>query len=162
MTTDAEPVHVKPVPRPVPAPTLHEQLWSLLTGLWFEIDHNGGTAAHRFFTPDAELRFAEAVFKGTPEIVQVYANRTARGSRVSRHVVTNLQLLDVQPTTARATSILLLFGEDGLAPRHTTTPALVGDVLDEFELHEGRWLIKSRWIQYLFIDPTTELAVPNE
>jgi hypothetical protein len=162
MTSDAESVHTEPGFGPLSTTTLYEQLLSLLTGLWFEIDHNGGGDAHRFFTPDAELRFSDAVFRGTTEIVQVYANRSARGSRVSRHIVTNLQLLDVQATTARATSILLLFGEDGMAPRPTTTPALIGDVMDEFELYDGRWLIKSRWIQNLFIDPTTVLAVPNE
>ena len=145
-----------------PEPLLYERLLSLLTGLWYEIDHNGDEHAHRFFTPDAFLRFSEAVFSGTDEIVQVYANRSARGSRVSRHIVTNLHLHDVQANYVRATSTLLLFGGDGLAPRPTTTPAMVGDVVDEFELNGGRWLIKSRWIKYLFIDPSTELAVPDE
>ena len=137
-------------------------LTSVLTALWYEIDHNGGSAAATFFTPDAELRFANAVFRGTAEIEEVYARRTARGPRVSRHIVANLHLLEVGPAIARAVSVLLLFGQDGEAPRPTTSPAMVGDVVDEFELRDGRWLIRSRWIQNLFIEPTTELAVPQE
>ncbi len=143
-------------------PRLYERLMSLLTGLWFEIDHHDGARAHTFFSPDATLRFSDAVFAGTEAIAQVYASRSARGSRVSRHLVTNLHLIDVQPAYVRATSSLLLFGEDGLAPRPTTTPAMIGDVHDEFAWHDDRWLIKSRWIQYLFIDPATQLAVPHD
>ena len=141
---------------------LTSELMSVLVALWYEIDHNGGAAASAFFTPDAQLRFSDAVFHGTAEIKQVYASRSARGPRVSRHIVTNLHLLEVSDTRVRAVSVLLLFGQDGQAPRPSTSPALVGDVLDEFELGPGRWLIKSRWIQNLFIEPATELAVPQE
>ena len=76
--------------------------------------------------------------------------------------MTNLHVLEAGGTRVQAISVLLLFGEDGKAPRPSASPALVGDVLDEFELCDGRWLIKSRWIQNLFIEPTTELAVPQE
>ena len=82
-------------------------------------------------------------------------------SDLSRHIATNLHVLDVQPTRVSATSILLLFGDDGAAPRPLTTPALVGDVVDDFAWQEDRWLISSRWIKNLFIEPTTELAVPQ-
>lgn len=141
---------------------LSAELLSVVTALWFDIDHNAGAAAATFFTTDAELRFSDAVFRGTTQIDQVYAARANRGPRVSRHIVTNLQLLEVEDERVRTTSVLLLFGDDGDAPRPSTSPALVADVLDEFELRGDRWLIRSRWIQNLFIEPTTELAVPQE
>ncbi|MEV1295717.1 nuclear transport factor 2 family protein [Pseudonocardia sp. NPDC049635] len=143
-------------------PALQSELMSVLTGLWFDIDHNGGADAATFFTPDAELRFSDAIVRGTAAIEQVYADRTARGPRVSRHIVTNLQVVATGADRVRAVSVLLLFGDDGEPPRPSTMPALVGDVFDEFERHDGRWLIRSRWIQNLFIEPTTELAVPQE
>lgn len=153
-------------PRDMPGTTdlalLRAELMSVLTALWYDIDHNGGGAAATFFTPNAELRFSDAVFRGTAEIERVYSNRSARGPRVSRHLVTNLHLLEVEATRIRAVSVLLLFGQDGQAPRPSTSPALVGDVSDEFELRDGRWLIRSRWIQNRFIKPTTDLAVPQE
>jgi len=141
---------------------LRAELTAVLTALWYEIDHNGGASAAAFFTPEAQLRFSDAEFRGTAEIEQVYANRSGRGPRVSRHIVTNLHLLEVETERVRALSVLLLFGEDGEAPRPSTLPAMVGDVIDEFELRAGRWLIGSRRIQNLFIEPTTELAVPQE
>ncbi|MTD52497.1 nuclear transport factor 2 family protein [Amycolatopsis pithecellobii] len=143
-------------------PRLRAELMSILTGLWYEIDHKGGTSAAAFFTPEAELRFSNAIFQGTAEIAQVYAERSARGPRVSRHLVTNLHLLEVEAERVRAVSVLLLFGEDGEPPRPSTLPVLVGDVFDEFELRDGRWLISSRWIQNLFIGTATELAVPQD
>jgi hypothetical protein len=162
MTADTEPQNEPGATREGDLLRLRAELMSVLTALWFEIDHNGGASAATFFTPEAELRFANAVFQGTAEIEEVYADRSARGPRVSRHVVTNLQLLEVGTDRVRALSVLLLFGADGEPPRPSTLPTLVGDVLDEFEFREGRWLIRSRWIQNLFIGPTTELAVPQE
>lgn len=140
---------------------LSAQLTAVLVALWYEIDHNGGSRASAFFTPDAQLRLSDAVFRGTAEIDQVYASRSARGPRVSRHIVANLHVLEAGEAWARVTSVLLLFAQDGEPPRPLTSPALVGDVIDELELHQGRWLIRSRWIQNLFIEPATELAVPQ-
>ncbi|MEU2288018.1 nuclear transport factor 2 family protein [Streptomyces sp. NPDC013178] len=151
-----------PVAREPDFATVSTELMSVITALWHDIDRNGGEAAAMFFSPDATLRFSNAEFQGRTQIEEVYANRMARGPRVSRHVVTNLHLLEVEPRRVHAISVLLLFGEDGEAPRPTTSPAMVGDVLDEFEFAEGRWLIKSRWIRNLFIGPATELAVPQE
>ncbi|MFD2416550.1 nuclear transport factor 2 family protein [Amycolatopsis pigmentata] len=141
---------------------LRGELEELVTSLWYEIDHNGGTAAATYFARDAELRFSNAVFRGPEQIEEVYRNRSARGPRTSRHVVTNLRLLEVADESVRAISVLLLFGEDGLPPRPSTSPAMVGDVLDVFGCVNGRWLIKSRWIRNVFIEPATELAVPQE
>ncbi len=132
-----------------------------LADLWFDIDHHAGAHAHEFFTPDAELRFRDGIVIGRRDVARVYAERASRGPRVSRHLVTNLHLEDVRPMSVRATSSLLLFGEDGHPPRPTTTPTMVGDVRDDLELHAGHWLIRSRWIQYLFIAPETRLAVPD-
>lgn len=140
---------------------LQAELQALITALWFDIDHNGGATATDFFVPDARLRFADAEFRGHAEIAAVYAARRARGPRVSRHLVTNLHLRAVSATTVSATSAVLLFAEDGRAPRPTTSPALVADVVDDFVLLDEQWRIASRWIWNVFIEPATELAVPQ-
>jgi len=49
---------------------LTSELMSALVALWYEIDHHGGAGASEFFTPDAELRFSDAVFHGAAEIEQ--------------------------------------------------------------------------------------------
>jgi 2-keto-3-deoxy-L-rhamnonate aldolase RhmA len=140
---------------------LREELAQLVTGLWYEIDHRDGAGASAYFSADAELRFENATFRGTAAIDDVYAARAARGPRVSRHVVTSLHVTEAGEGRARATSTLILYAEDGTPPRPTTTPALVADVHDTFEHHDGRWLILSRHIQHLFIAPATVLAVPT-
>ncbi|WP_432827999.1 nuclear transport factor 2 family protein [Dactylosporangium sp. CA-092794] len=141
---------------------VREALLTTVTALWFDIDHRNGANAAGFFTPDAELRFSAASFRGTAAIEDVYANRAARGPRVSRHIVTNLHVIEHRLHRARAVSVLLLFAEDGEAPRPSTAPTLIADVYDQFEHRDGRWLIDSRRIENLFIDPATQLAVPTK
>lgn len=139
---------------------LREELLEVVTALWFDIDHRNGTGASGFFLPDGEVRFGERAFRGTAEIDALYATRAGRGPRVSRHVATNLHVTGAGPGTASAVSILTLFAEDGEPPRPAVTPAMVGDVTDVFEQREGRWLIRSRLIEQLFIVPATVIAVP--
>lgn len=142
------------------ATSLRAELTNLLTALWHEIDHNQGAAASSYFTPEAELRFEDASFRGTAAIDAVYQRRAARGPRVSRHLVTNLCLLEVDEDRVRALSVLLLFAEDGEAPRPKTSPSLIADVWDQFERIDDQWLISSRWIRNMFIGSTADLAVP--
>lgn len=132
----------------------------LVVALWFEIDHHQGVTASTFFTADAELRFGDATFRGTAQIDDVYATRAARGPRVSRHVMTNLHVLEADDRSARAVATLVLYAEDGTPPRPVTTPALVADVHDTFQRRDGTLLIRSRHIEHLFIAPSTVLAVP--
>lgn len=141
---------------------LREELTSVLVALWYEIDHHQGAIASQYFTADAKLCFEDATFRGTAAIDAVYRQRAARGPRVSRHVVANLHLVEVEKARVRAVSTLLLFAEDGEAPRPKTSPALVADVWDVLELSGDRWLISSRWINNKFIASPDDLAVPTK
>ncbi|WP_331748490.1 nuclear transport factor 2 family protein [Streptomyces chartreusis] len=140
---------------------LQAELSAVIAALWFDIDHNGGTAAADFFVPDGLLRFADAEFHGRAEIAAVYAARRSRGARVSRHLAANVHLRELAPTRVQATSVVLLFAQDGMPPRPTTSPVLIGDVVDQFILVNDEWRIASRWLQNMFIEPDTELAVPQ-
>lgn len=141
--------------------SLAQELLTVVTALWFDIDHHQGRGVSRYFTPNGQLRFSARSFRGQAEIDQVYATRANRGPRVSRHLAANLHVVDTGPDHATAVSVLLLFAEDGDAPRPLTTPALVADVTDEFVLDHGRWFIASRSIDHTFIAPDTALAVPT-
>jgi len=139
-----------------------DEIYALVVGLWFEIDHEDGAGASAFFTPDASLTFEKATFYGRAEIDAVYAARTQRGPRVSRHLVTNFHLTELEADRAAAVSSLLLFGQDGGPPQPVTDPLLIADVDDTYERLDGRWLISSRKLTHLFIAPTSKLAVPTE
>ena len=140
---------------------LTADLNTLVTAVWSEVDHRDGQGVSSYCTPDAEIWFGERVVRGTAEIDATYAARADRGPRVSRHLVTNLHITSFTADRAAAVSCLLLFAQDGQPPQKITSPAMVGDVRDEFALHDGRWLITSRRMTVLFVGPETSLAVPT-
>jgi hypothetical protein len=141
---------------------LSSHLLEVVTALWHEIDHGDGSRASSFFTEDAELTFERATFTGRAQIDGVYASRTSRGPRVSRHLVTNLHVVSQHDDTATAMSCLLLFAEDGVAPRPSIQPILVADIVDVFHRVGDDWLIASRRLTTAFQLPTAQLAVPTE
>ncbi|HWO58728.1 MAG TPA: nuclear transport factor 2 family protein [Umezawaea sp.] len=146
------------------AALVHTELSMLVTALWFEIDHGGGSAASGFFTADAELTFSRRTFRGTDEIDGVYRDRAARGPRVSRHVMANFHVLRHEAGVVDAVSVLVLHAHDGEPPVPTTAPVMVADVLDRFVRagEPGGWLIASRRIESRFLAPGAVLAVPTE
>ena len=147
---------------------LHTELSMLVTALWYEIDHGDGSTASGFFTADAELTFSRRTFRGTEQINGVYRDRAARGPRVSRHLMSNLHVLQQQVDTVETLSVLVLHAQDGTPPIPTTVPVLVADVFDRFVRSRGpdeqarRWLIASRRIENRFLVPGDVLAVPTE
>lgn len=153
---------------PTLATLLHTELSMLVTALWYEIDHGDGSAAAGFFTPDAELTFSRRSFHGTDQISGVYHDRTARGPRVSRHLMSNFHVLRHGHGHVEAVSALVLYAQDGEPPLPTTVPVLIADVYDRFvrtgdtDAHTGRWRIASRRIENRFLMPGDVLAVPTE
>jgi 2-keto-3-deoxy-L-rhamnonate aldolase RhmA len=145
-----------------PLSMIHNELQERVTAVWFEIDHTDGAGVSSHFADDATLTIARATVRGAAEIDALYAGRHARGPRVSRHCATNLHVLEADATSARAISTLLLFAEDGEAPRRGMSPALVADVEDTFVSRRGRWLIQDRQIRPQFMPEDAGLAVPTE
>ncbi|MCW2758977.1 MAG: hypothetical protein JWO46_2723 [Nocardioidaceae bacterium] len=141
---------------------LRDELVALVTAVWFEIDHTDGKGVSGYFTDDATLTIARATASGTDEIDALYANRHARGPRVSRHCVTNVHVVEAGASSVRASSTLLLFAEDGTAPLTRMSPVLVADVEDTFVRRRARWLIQSRHIKPQFLPAEGGLAVPTE
>ncbi|MEY9937535.1 hypothetical protein [Streptacidiphilus sp. MAP5-3] len=126
-----------------------------------------GSAASSFFTADAELTFSRRTFRGTDQINGVYRDRTARGPRVSRHLMSNFHILRHETDRIDAVSALVLYAQDGEPPLPTTVPVLVADVFDRFVRvsepdGEAWWLIASRRIENRFLVPGDVLAVPTE
>ena len=133
----------------------------MLLGLWFDIDHHGGIAAHEFFTEDATLTFDAKTLHGRAEIEDVYRQRRERGGRFSRHVQTNLHATTLTPERVECSSVLLLFAADGEPPLPSTAPSAIGDVNDVVVRFGNEWRIASRRITHVFIDPSTTLAIPR-
>jgi len=146
--------------RPADAEVL-EQCHHALVEIWFDIDHRDGSRVSPWFTPTARLRIGGHEVHGTAEIDALYAARHARGARTARHLIGNVRLLERRPDRASVLSALTMYAADGTPPHVGTAPAMVGDVRDEFELADGRWLIASRDIVTLFVAPDATFAVPG-
>jgi hypothetical protein len=142
-------------------PRLAQELHAVVVAIWYDIDQRDGSGVSAHFAPDGTLTFGGPVFTGRDEIDACYAARAGRGPRVARHVTTNLHVTDSGADSASAVSTLLLFAQDGEPPRPTVVPTMVGDVADEFVQQDGRWLIRARRIDTLFVAPETVLAVPT-
>ncbi|MFF1816888.1 aldolase/citrate lyase family protein [Kribbella sp. NPDC058245] len=161
----AEPASAGPV-RPGPTSMTADQLTAsveltrLVTEVWFEIDHTDGAAVAEHFTVEASLTITGSALHGRAAIDEFYRSRHARGPRVSRHLVTNLHFLEVGERSAHALSALVLYAEDGAAPRRQMSPALVADVYDDFVHQDGRWLIDDRRIVAQFLPENNTLTVP--
>ncbi len=143
----------------ITAPTA--AITAILTAIWYEIDHHDGSRVSRHFTEDGSLRFDQRRFVGRKEIDEVYRTRFARGSRVSRHGLSNIHVIENPDGTAHVTSLLFLYAADGVAPIPSTVPAAISDVFDEFVQAGDTWLLRSRAIITTFKEPDTVLAVPH-
>lgn len=125
---------------------------------WWEVDINWGENAVGYFTADGIYATSARERQGHTAIGEFYASRQARGERVSRHVVTNLQVRVSDENSAGARWILLLYAADGRPVLPSIVPNMVADGVDEFIREpDGIWRCRSRRLLPLFKSevPTT-------
>ncbi|WP_405057837.1 aldolase/citrate lyase family protein [Kribbella sp. NBC_01505] len=151
----------QPAPPETGRRSVAAELTRIVADVWFEIDHTDGSMVSGHFTPDANLTITGGALHGKAEIDAFYSARHARGPRVSRHCVTNLHVLEADERRASALSVLILYAEDGEAPRRRTNPTLIADVYDDFVQQDGRWLIHDRRIVAQFLPEQNTLTVPG-
>lgn len=148
--------------RPEDIPALKRLLEDMIIGIWYDIDHHDGRAVSRCFWPDGTILFGERLVSGRAAIDATYAARAARGTRLSRHVVSNIHLDELTSDTARVVSVFRLYAADGHPVAPNTEPLTVEDCVDEFRRTEdGEWLIEHRAMVHLFVRPDAVLAVPT-
>lgn len=109
------------------------------------VDHGDASGVAAVFTEDGVFSRAGHDVKGAGEIAAFAGRRM--GSRVTRHVCTNI-IVDVQSqTAASATTYFTLFeGErkDDTEPLPLQLPITVGEYLDQFALTDAGWRIAAR------------------
>ncbi|WP_207844378.1 nuclear transport factor 2 family protein [Williamsia soli] len=134
----------------------------VLAAFWFDVDHRDGVGAHLFFVADGELAFESARFRGRDEIRAVYADRVARGPRVSRHVMSNVHVVSREDDSVEVVSSVCLYAQDGHAPGSRVIPVGVSDVFDQLVSTSDGLLIVSRSIVNQFVSSDAEFAVPMQ
>ena len=135
------------------------EIEQLLHDYWYEVDTNWGRDAHEYFTDDGVFRNSVGRARvGRAEISDFYNGRQARGSRVVRHVVSNLRVQPVVGDQVHSNWILQIFAADGEAPLPSEPAILLAEVTDVCRRGtDGTWRYASRTIEGLFkgATPTT-------
>ena len=128
------------------------EIEELTIEFWHLVDHEDGVGVADLFCEDGVYSVANGESAGRAAIAESYRQRTARGTRLSRHVQTNLRVTFDSPSEARGISILTLWADDGTAPLDLKMPISVTDVLDEYvKESDGAWRIRHRHLSQVFL-----------
>jgi uncharacterized protein (TIGR02246 family) len=128
-----------------------DEIEALTIEFWYRVDHENGEGVADLFTEDGVYSVANGQNAGRPAIAESYKQRAARGSRLSRHVQTNLRVVFASDSEARGLSILTLWADDGEAPLDLKMPISVTDVEDEYVKEpDGAWRIRHRHLGQVF------------
>ena len=130
-------------------------LESLVSAMWYEIEHRDGENVDQLFEPDGVFRTGDLVeSRGRTSIKRFFAYREGL-HRTSRHLMANFAYDFAEYESSRCVQMLAVmthFGAAGAPPLPTHVPLGVYDVSASFRLQDdGRWLIASFVNQPVFI-----------
>jgi hypothetical protein len=141
------------------------ELWLALNRLelrcWHDVDFNGGRAVHELYCSDGIFTVGKNRFEGRESIRAFYEWRRRRREMVTRHIVTNLIVLESSESRARASGSLTVYRGIGLPPfADTIEPVLVGDFISDCVRGDGgAWLYASHAVDPLFMGSDVPLSL---
>lgn len=131
---------------------------ALLAEFCWRIDRNKGVGVGDLFTPDGRLTVPgkpgepDQVFEGRAAIAARWAGRPA--TVVTRHIYTNLRVLQQSDSRAEAQSVGIGIRHEG-AGLGATVPLVITDFDDRLERDaDGVWHFAERRITLVFADPS--------
>ena len=114
------------------------------------IDHREGHGVAELFVADGRYGYDDIWCKGRQEIEDFYERRRKPGTRISRHIFSNVWVFVESETRARSHSILTLFATDG-DPTSSASPISIIDYIDELiKLENGVWRYRERRVSPVF------------
>jgi hypothetical protein len=136
-----------------------------LNALFFHrVDREAGVGVAELFVEEGLYIAGPQRAAGRAAIDEAYRARHARGARVSRHVVTNHLVLDLDSSgpepIATVESLLSLYAEDGTPPRPASAPILVADFHDRVVRGPLGWRYLERRLTPLFLSSTVKPVLP--
>jgi hypothetical protein len=133
------------------SPALRMEIEELVADFWYRVDRGSPESVADLFTAEGEYIWSgHGRSAGREAIRQSYRERARLGVRTVRHLFTNLRVEIARDDEVLASSILLLFAEDG-PPPHLAAPLLVADVDDVLVRESGHWRFKSRTLTDIFV-----------
>jgi hypothetical protein len=136
------------------------ELHALEAEYWYEVDHNYGRSAARFYAPHGTYAIGESLFRGREEIAGFYEWREKRGDRTARHVIANPRITNVTPDAALFECIMLLYADDGKPVLESRPAVMIADIRTEYVRVESAWTVRSRGLHPIF-EGGAGATVPN-
>jgi hypothetical protein len=131
--------------------TLLQALTALEVDYWYEVDHNWGRQAHRYYAEGGIFAIGDKKMQGQDAVAAFYRWRESRGERVARHVVTNFSLRANEGARAKFECILCLYAADGKPVLPSRPAIMIADIVGECELgQDGRWRYLSHALVPIF------------
>lgn len=131
------------------APTLgletHQAIQEVIHRYFGLVDAGRFLEVSALFSANASLTFGPGTPKpGTltgEEIVAFLEARARQADVVTRHVISNIRLIQHVDGSVSSNSVLTLYRSSSVTP---LIPGLIADVEDKFVQYDGRWLIEER------------------
>ena len=123
----------------------------------YYLDHGLVDDLVDLFCEDALYTHGQRTSSGREEVRQLFESRRGLKTRTTRHIQSGLRIEISDATRASGRSVCLTFGADARPPVIPATPYLVADFIDQYKkCEDGRWRLKRRHIERIFVAPTNE------
>ena len=148
-----------PAERAAEAAVLHQTL----VDYWYEVDVNGGAGVEAMYLEDGIFHAGpDKPLVGRAAIAQFYAWRQDRGTRISRHVVTNFRAEFADERHATTYHVMLLYAADGQPILPSAPPIFIGDGIDRcIKGEDGIWRYAERNFTALFMGGVAPTIPPE-
>ena len=118
---------------------------------WYEVDMKGGAGVSARFVEDGIFEGGGQPLVGRAAIEAFYGWRQARGTRTSRHVITNFRAEFSDARHATTSCVMMLYAADGAPVLPSTPPIMITDLIDQcVKCDDGEWRYLRRTFVPLF------------
>ena len=130
---------------------------------WYRVDHEGGVGVSEAFVADGVFHAGPGdPLVGREAIEAFYAWRRERGTRTSRHIITNCHAAFEGERIARTTCIMILYGTDGTPPHRGTGAGMIADMVDDcVKGADGVWRYARRSFVPLYMGEAELTVAPD-
>jgi len=132
--------------------TIWHALFRLEARHWHDVDFNGGRTVHELYLSDGLLSVGANRFEGAEGVKRFYEWRRGRRETVTRHVMSNLIVLDREGPRARMGGLVTVYrARVGMTMGEGNTPALIADLTSDCMRDDGAWRYASHVLDPVFI-----------
>ncbi|TXN28932.1 nuclear transport factor 2 family protein [Lacisediminihabitans profunda] len=126
------------------------EIQQLVAEFAYRLDIGGGLSVHELFADDGEYSIDGEALTGQAVIATAFAERQARGPRVSRHLFTNLRFASVRSEEAVLTASMVLYAANGVPVLDSHPPLLVADFDAVVHRVDRRWRFRRLALASIF------------